>query len=72
VLAREEASRKVLEEKRKETVKLRLHKSEKTSFTAFGGITSSGDKWPVWVIAKGKTKSSEATSALSGNHNQAR
>jgi hypothetical protein len=54
-----EAPRRVLEEKGKETVKLCSHQSEKTSFTAFGGITCSGDELPLWVIAKGKTKRSE-------------
>jgi hypothetical protein len=37
-----------------------LYKSEKISFTAFGGTTSSGDKRPLWVIAKGKAKPREA------------
>jgi hypothetical protein len=41
-------------------VTLRSYKSEKTLFTAFGAITYNGDKLPLWVIAKGKTKRSEA------------
>jgi hypothetical protein len=55
-----EALRRVLEKKGKETVKLRPHKSGKTLFTAFGAITCSGDKLSLPVIAKGKTKCSEA------------
>jgi hypothetical protein len=55
-----DAPGRVLEEKGKQTVKLCSHQSEKTSFTAFGGITCSGDKLPLWVIAKGKTERSEA------------
>jgi hypothetical protein len=37
-----EAPRRVLEEKGKDPVKLRSHKSRKTSFPAFGGIACSG------------------------------
>jgi hypothetical protein len=55
-----EAPRRVLEEKGKETVKLRSQKSEKTSFTALGGISCNGHKLPLWIVAKGKTKRSEA------------
>jgi hypothetical protein len=55
-----ETARRVVEEKGKETVKLQSHKSEKTSFTALRGIACSEDKLPLWVIAKGKTKRSEA------------
>jgi hypothetical protein len=55
-----EAPRGVLEEKGKETVKLRSHESVKTSFTAFGPIVCSGDKLPLWVIAKGEAQLSEA------------
>jgi hypothetical protein len=54
-----EAHRTVLEEKGKETVKLRANRSEKTAFTAFGGITCSGEKLPFSIIAKGKTTRSE-------------
>jgi hypothetical protein len=42
-----ESPRRVLEEKGKETVKLRSSKSEKISFTAFGAITCSGDELPL-------------------------
>jgi hypothetical protein len=49
-----EALRRILEEKGKETVELRAHTSEKTLFTAFGGIICSGDKLPLWIVAKGK------------------
>jgi hypothetical protein len=54
-----EAPRRVLEEKGKDTVKLRSYKNENTSFAAFGAITCSGDKLPLWVIAKGKTQRSK-------------
>jgi hypothetical protein len=50
-----EAPRKVLAEKGSETVKLRSKTSEKTSFTAVGAISASGQKLPLWVLAKGKT-----------------
>jgi hypothetical protein len=50
-----EAPQKVLAEKGAETVKLRAPTSEKTSFTAFGTISASGQKLPIWVLAKGKT-----------------
>jgi hypothetical protein len=49
------APRWTLEEKGKETVKLRSHTSQETSLAAFGGITCNGDKLPLWVVAKGKT-----------------
>jgi hypothetical protein len=39
--------------KRAETVKLWSRKSEKTSFTAFGAISVSGQKLPIWLVAKG-------------------
>jgi hypothetical protein len=54
-----EALRRVLEEKGKEIVKLRSHESEKSSFIAFGGITFSADKVPLWLVVKEKTKRSE-------------
>jgi hypothetical protein len=55
-----EAMRRAVEEKEAETGKLQSHQSKKTSFIAFGGIPCSGDKLPLWVIAKGKTGRSEA------------
>jgi hypothetical protein len=55
-----EALRRDMEEKGKERVKLWSHKSEKTSFTAFGGISCSGEKLPLCVISKRKTERSEA------------
>jgi hypothetical protein len=39
-----EAPRRILEEKGKDTVKLRSQRGEKISFTAFGGISYSGKK----------------------------
>jgi hypothetical protein len=42
-----EALRRVLEEKKKERVKLRSYRNGKTSFTAFGGIVCSGNKLPL-------------------------
>jgi hypothetical protein len=54
-----EALRRDIEEKRKETMKLRSHKSEKTLLTAFGGISCNGEKLPLCVITKGKTERSE-------------
>jgi hypothetical protein len=50
-----EAPQKVLAEKGAETVKLLARTSEKTSFTALGTISASGQKLPLWVLAKGKT-----------------
>jgi hypothetical protein len=55
-----EAPRRVLKEKEKKALKSWSHQNGKTSFTAFGAIAFSGDKLPLWVIAKGKTKRSEA------------
>jgi hypothetical protein len=54
-----EASQKVLAEKGAETVKLRAPKSKKTSFSALGAISTSGQRLPLWVLAKGKTPRSE-------------
>jgi hypothetical protein len=54
-----EAPRRVLEEKEKNTVKLRSHKNEKTLFIAFGGIACTGDKLSLWMIAKGKATPNE-------------
>jgi hypothetical protein len=54
-----EAPRKVLAEKGTEIVKLAGTSSEKTSFTALGGISAAGDKLPLWILAKGKTPRSE-------------
>ena len=54
-----EAPKKVLAEKGAETVKLSSRTSEKTSFTALGAISAAGDKLPLWVLAKGKTRRCE-------------
>jgi hypothetical protein len=54
-----EAPQKVLSEKVAETVKLRAPTSEKTSFTALGTISASGQKLLLWVLAKGNTPRSE-------------
>jgi hypothetical protein len=55
-----EASQKVLAKKGAETVKLRAPTSEKTSFTALGTISASGQKLSLWVLAKGKNSSIRA------------
>jgi hypothetical protein len=46
--------------KRKGCGELRWHMSEETSFTAFGRIACSGDKLPLWVVAKGRATRTEA------------
>jgi hypothetical protein len=50
-----ESPTKVLAEKEAETVKLQSKKSEKTSFTAHGAISVTGQKLPLWPVAKGTT-----------------
>lgn len=47
--------RRVLAEKGTTTVKLKSFTGEKLSVTAFGTISASGNKFPLWVITKGKT-----------------
>jgi hypothetical protein len=54
-----EAPRRILEDKWRETVKLRLHMNEKKSSPVFGGIACSGGKLLLWVLAKGKTTQTE-------------
>jgi hypothetical protein len=49
-----EELRKVLADKGAETVKQRAPTSEKTSFTALGTISASGQKLPFWVLAEEK------------------
>jgi hypothetical protein len=49
---------KVIAEKGTETVKLRCRTGEKLSVTAFGTISASGDKLPLWVVTKGRTSRS--------------
>jgi hypothetical protein len=48
--------RKVIADKGTDTVKLVCSTGEKLSVTAFGTISAEGEKLPLWVVTKGKTK----------------
>jgi SH3-like domain-containing protein len=48
--------RKVIAEKGTDTVKLVCSTGEKLSVTAFGTISAEGEKLPLWVVTKDKTK----------------
>jgi hypothetical protein len=50
-----EAPRKLLAEKRCDTVKLESTNGEKTSFTELAAISCASEKLPLWVLAKGRT-----------------
>jgi hypothetical protein len=47
--------RRVLAPKGCEAVKLKSLTGEKQSVTAFGAISSAGDKLPLWIVTKGRT-----------------
>lgn len=50
-----ESPKLVIVEKGIKTINLNIDVSSKISITAIGGITASGEKLQLWVIAKGKT-----------------
>jgi hypothetical protein len=59
-----EASRKVLAEKGTEIVTLASTTSDKIFFTALGAISAAGQKLPLWVLAKVKTRRCERKFAV--------
>jgi hypothetical protein len=54
-----EGPRKKVTEKGTETVKLESTTSKKTSFIAFDAIPLAGQKFPLWVLAKGRIQRCE-------------
>jgi hypothetical protein len=48
--------RRVLSEKGSNSVKIKSFTGEKQSVTAFGAISASGEKLPLWIVTRGKTE----------------